>query len=91
MRRASRRSPLRSPQRIQHAVVVLFTTATPALVVIARGASATIDAGAVLKQLAAKFGGKGGGKPDLAQGGGLETPRRAPNCSIALSLSSAPF
>ena len=26
---------------------------------------------ALLKQLAAKFGGKGGGKPDLAQGGGL--------------------
>jgi alanyl-tRNA synthetase len=57
-----------------HAVVVLFTTATPAQVVIARGASSTIDAGAVLKQLAAKFGGKGGGKPDLAQGGGLGAP-----------------
>ena len=54
-----------------HAVVALFTTTTPALVVIARGASATIDANAVLKQLTAKFGGKGGGKPDLAQGGGL--------------------
>ena len=53
------------------AVVVLFTTATPAQVVIARGASSAIDAGAVMKQLAAKFGGKGGGKPDLAQGGGL--------------------
>jgi alanyl-tRNA synthetase len=39
--------------------------------VIARGANANIDAGAVLKQLTAKFGGKGGGKPDLAQGGGL--------------------
>src|SRR5688572_7390077 len=53
------------------AVVVLFTTSTPAQVVIARGASASVDAGALLKQLAAKFGGKGGGKPDLAQGGGL--------------------
>ena len=50
---------------------VLFTTTTPALVVVARGASANVDAGAVLKQLTAKFGGKGGGKPDLAQGGGL--------------------
>jgi alanyl-tRNA synthetase len=28
----------------------------------------------MLKQLAAKFGGKGGGKPDLAQGGGLGAP-----------------
>jgi alanyl-tRNA synthetase len=49
----------------------LFTTTTPALVVVARGANASVDAGAVLKQLTAKFGGKGGGKPDLAQGGGL--------------------
>ncbi len=53
------------------AVVVLFTTTTPALVVVARGATATLDANALLKQLTAKFGGKGGGKPDLAQGGGL--------------------
>jgi alanyl-tRNA synthetase len=53
------------------AVVALFTTTTPALVVIARGAIATVDANAVLKQLTTKFGGKGGGKPDLAQGGGL--------------------
>lgn len=53
------------------AIVVLFTSATPAQVVIARGANAKVDAGALLKQLAAKFGGKGGGKPDLAQGGGL--------------------
>ena len=53
------------------AVVALFTTTPPALVVIARGSSATVDANAVVKQLTAKFGGKGGGKPDLAQGGGL--------------------
>ena len=53
------------------AVLVLFTTATPAQVVIARGTGAKVDAGALLKQLAAMFGGKGGGKPDLAQGGGL--------------------
>ncbi len=59
-----------------NAVVVLFTTTTPALVVVARGASANIDAGAVLKQLTAKFGGKGGGKPDLAQGGGLNASVR---------------
>lgn len=54
-----------------NAVVVLFTTTTPALVVIARGSAATTDAGAVLKALVAQFGGKGGGKADLAQGGGL--------------------
>jgi len=54
-----------------NAVVALFTTATPAQIVIARGSASTVDAGAVLKQLASQFGGKGGGKPDLAQGGGL--------------------
>ena len=58
------------------AVVALFTTTTPAQVVIARGTNSTVDAGALLKQLAAKFGGKGGGKPDLAQGGGLNAPVR---------------
>jgi alanyl-tRNA synthetase len=53
------------------AFVALFTTTSPSQVVIARGASSTLDAGAVMKALAAKFGGKGGGKADLAQGGGL--------------------
>jgi alanyl-tRNA synthetase len=54
-----------------NARVALFTTANPAQVVIARGSASAIDAGAIMKQLAAKFGGKGGGKSDLAQGGGL--------------------
>lgn len=53
------------------AALALFTTTTPALVVIARGANGGIDSSAVLKALVAKFGGKGGGKADLAQGGGL--------------------
>lgn len=56
------------------AAVALFTTTSPALVVIARGADAGADAGAVLKELVATFGGKGGGKPELAQGGGLIAP-----------------
>ena len=58
-----------------NAVVVLFTMTTPALVVIARGTAATSDAGALLKGLVTRFGGKGGGKPDLAQGGGLAGSR----------------
>lgn len=51
--------------------VALFTSAVPALAVVARGAAGGIDAGAVLKALVARFGGKGGGRCDLAQGGGL--------------------
>jgi alanyl-tRNA synthetase len=54
--------------------IALFTTSTPPQVVVARGAQSSIDAGAVLKALAAQFGGKGGGKPDLAQGGGFSGP-----------------
>lgn len=53
------------------AAVALFSTTSPALAVVARGPSGGIDAGAVLKSLVARFGGKGGGKPELAQGGGL--------------------
>lgn len=56
------------------AAIALFTTSTPPQVVVARGSQSPIDAGAVLKGLAAQFGGKGGGKPDLAQGGGFSGP-----------------
>jgi alanyl-tRNA synthetase len=51
---------------------VLLSSATPALVVVARSSNvASLDASKVLRQLLDQFGGKGGGKPDLAQGGGL--------------------
>ena len=53
------------------AVVALISASTPALVVIARSSGVNIDAGAVLQQLIERFGGRGGGKPELAQGGGL--------------------
>jgi alanyl-tRNA synthetase len=51
--------------------VVLFSTTSPALVVAATSSDVALDAGAVLKALVVEFGGRGGGKPDLAQGGGL--------------------
>jgi alanyl-tRNA synthetase len=53
------------------AAVALFSRSMPAVVVVVRGADSGVDAAAVLKALIAKFGGKGGGKPELAQGGGL--------------------
>ena len=59
------------------AAVALFSTTSPALVVVAKGKQAKPDAAAVLKSLVAQFGGKGGGKPDLAQGGGLNGAKEA--------------
>jgi alanyl-tRNA synthetase len=53
------------------ASVALFTTESPALVVVAGHPAAGVDAGATVRALVATFGGKGGGKADLAQGGGL--------------------
>jgi alanyl-tRNA synthetase len=54
--------------------VVLFSRTDPAVVVIAAGRDARIDAAAVLETLTAKFGGRGGGKRELAQGGGFGAP-----------------
>ncbi len=53
-------------------VAVLLSVPSPSAVVIARAADSTLDCAALLKQLIERFGGKGGGRPDLAQGGGLQ-------------------
>lgn len=53
------------------AAVALFSSESPALAVVARSKDVPIDAESVLKQLFDGFGGRGGGKADLAQGGGL--------------------
>ena len=60
-------------------VAVLFGRAVPnpdgtqpAAVVMARAVDATFDCAASLGRLTGRFGGKGGGKPEMAQGGGLE-------------------
>jgi alanyl-tRNA synthetase len=59
----------------ERVAAALISSATPAAVVVARTADAGgVDANAVLRQLLARFGGKGGGKADLAQGGGLQAP-----------------
>jgi alanyl-tRNA synthetase len=51
--------------------VALFSSTAPTLAVVARSADITLDANAVLRSLIGRFGGRGGGRPDLAQGGGL--------------------
>jgi alanyl-tRNA synthetase len=53
------------------AAVVLLSTVAPPAIVVARSEDVPLDANLVLRQLLEQFGGRGGGKPDLAQGGGL--------------------
>jgi alanyl-tRNA synthetase len=52
-------------------MAVLVGTDSPAAIVVARAGDVPVDAAAVLKQLTSAFGGRGGGRPELAQGGGL--------------------
>ena len=51
---------------------MLLGTPAPYALVIARAADAGVDCAAVLAHLTSRFGGKGGGRSDLAQGGGVE-------------------
>lgn len=53
-------------------LVVLVSMSRPALVVVARSADVSVSAQQVLAALVARFGGRGGGKPELAQCGGLD-------------------
>ena len=55
----------------QNVAAVLVSAATPSFVVVARSGAAPMDANRTLRQLIERFGGRGGGRPDLAQGGGL--------------------
>ena len=55
-------------------VAVLVGGPDPSPIVVARGPECGIDSGALLRGLLARHGGKGGGRPELAQGGGLTSP-----------------
>ena len=51
---------------------VLVSVPGPSFAVVARSSDVALDAGAFLKKMIERFGGRGGGRPDFAQGGGLE-------------------
>jgi alanyl-tRNA synthetase len=51
--------------------VALFSPSSPHVAVIARSRDGSLDAGAAVRALLGRFGGRGGGKADLAQAGGL--------------------
>lgn len=63
----------RIAERADH-VAVLLGAPAPAPLVVARAGGVPLDAGAVLRQLVERHGGKGGGRPELAQGGGITSP-----------------
>jgi alanyl-tRNA synthetase len=54
-------------------LVVLVSVSTPALVVIARSRDVQGSAQQLVSKLTAEFGGRGGGRPELSQAGGLNT------------------
>jgi len=53
-------------------IVVLVSTTRPALVVVARSQDVAVLSNELVAALTGKFGGRGGGTADLAQGGGLD-------------------
>jgi alanyl-tRNA synthetase len=55
-------------------LAVLVSDPGPAAIVIARAPDLPHDAGALLRVIVARHGGKGGGRPEMAQGGGLTAP-----------------
>jgi alanyl-tRNA synthetase len=57
-------------------IVVLTGDDRPTPVVIARSADVAADAGAWIKRATAELGGRGGGRPELAQGGLEAAPDR---------------
>jgi alanyl-tRNA synthetase len=63
----------RIAERPGHAAVLVGgPSAWP--IVVARAQDVAFDSGALLKALVERHGGKGGGRPELAQGGGLTAP-----------------
>jgi alanyl-tRNA synthetase len=69
-------------------LAVLLGTDVPSALVVARSADVALDSAAILKQLTAQFGGKGGGKPELAQGGGLQGDVAAMLAAARKAISS---
>jgi alanyl-tRNA synthetase len=61
--------------KLPGAAALLGVKGQPTKLFFAETPGGTSDMGAVLKQTVAKFGGKGGGGRDFAQGGGLEESR----------------
>ena len=53
---------------IQNTVALLANISSDATVILARSSNQSFDSGSILKQILAKYGGKGGGRPHFASG-----------------------
>ncbi len=64
-------------ERLKKAVIVLATTDASGKITVVAGVTAAestrLKAGEIVAAVAAQIGGKGGGRPDFAQGGGTDT------------------
>jgi alanyl-tRNA synthetase len=69
----------RAKQKLVDAVILLVARAEGNKLSLVAGvagrASGLVKAGALVEQVTQKIGGKGGGRPDLAQGGGEDSPK----------------
>ena len=63
-------------------IAVLVGGPPPAPLVVARSPDLSLDAAALLRALLARHGGKGGGRPDFAQGGGVTAEAHAVVLSV---------
>jgi alanyl-tRNA synthetase len=63
----------RIAERAGH-VAILVSEPAPGAVVVARASGLPHDAAGFLRAIVARHGGKGGGRPELAQGGGVTAP-----------------
>jgi alanyl-tRNA synthetase len=74
-----------------NAAIALLSIESPHAVVIARSPGMALDARTVLGALIERFGGRGGGKADLAQGGGFGGDLSAILATIRQLLESGPL
>jgi alanyl-tRNA synthetase len=74
-----------------NAAIALLSIESPHAVVIARSPGMALDARTVLGALIERFGGRGGGKADLAQGGGFGGDLSAILAATRQLLESGPL
>ena len=67
-------------------VALVGVMGKPAYLYFAQTHAGSSDMGAILKQTVARFGGKGGGARDFAQGGGIEQEKLGEALAFAESL-----